>query len=189
MSFCAVNSPSLLFKWAIVGFVLATSLIAVMPSAHAATPQQLYGKSIVMNWIETRDQRDQADNGMWSEWKNFNATLKLSVYIASTGRLFMRQVGTTPLGSVTTDQVTGKGLVPSFSGRTMTIIEPGSGGVRRMDVQFDAGYSSCTARIVTAYEAGKTRIYVSPLTKHTLEVRAAPAGSITCAMQAGNALQ
>ncbi len=184
-----MNSTVLLFKCAIAGFVSVVSFFAVAPSAHAAAPQQLYGKSIVVNWIETRHQRDQADNGMWSEWKDFNATYKLSVYVGATGRLFMRQVGTTPLGSVTTDELAGKGHVPSFSGRTMTIIEPGSGGVRRMDVEIDAGYSSCTARIATAYEAGKTRVVFSPLTKHNIEIKSAPAGSATCSMQAGNVLQ
>lgn len=77
------------------------------------------GKSVVVNWSETRSQRNVGE----TEWRSVNASHSLSVYISTAGRAFTRQVNTTKKGSGTLDRVAGEGNVhTSFDGQSMTVI-------------------------------------------------------------------
>jgi len=144
------------------------------------------GKSVVVNWTETRSQRD----GDQTEWRNVSASHTLSVYVSTAGRAFTRQVNSTKRGSGTLDQVSGQAgnANASFDGQSMTFIRENRGGARRVVVRFDGSFTSCTASAGTGFESGKTHISVSPITKKQVEIRSITMGSVSCSVQAGNVL-
>lgn len=176
--------------------IAAASGIALLTSgaANAAPPAQLKGKSIVIDWSETRQQRDERPDGSWTPVRSVSATHKLSIYVSTAGRVFSRQTNSTRAGSGTTEQVAGEGggsfpvRTPSFAGQTMTIIGESRGGARRTIVDFDAGFTSCSARTATAFASGQTSRSVSPITKRKVEIMSVSAGGASCAMQNGNVM-
>lgn len=169
----------------------AIASAASSPTA-AAPPKQLQGKSIVVSWSETRQQREETPGGGWSEFRAIQASHKLTIYVSTAGRVFSRQVNTTGVGSATTDQVAGQGngpytiRAPSFSGQTMTVIGVSRGGARFIQITFDSAFASCTARSAMGFEANKTRIGLSPITKRKVEIRSVSVGAAECSMQSGN---
>lgn len=174
--------------------VAASVLLLAANTANAAPPAQLKGKSVVINWSETRQQRDEKPDGTWTPVRSISATHTLSIYVSTAGRVFSRQTNRTSAGSGTTEQVAGEGggsfpvRVPSFTGQTMTIIGEGRGGARRTVVDFDAGFTSCSARTATAFQEGKSAVSLSPITKRKVDVVSVTAGSANCALQNGNVM-
>jgi hypothetical protein len=161
--------------------------ILVSPTVTlAAPPSQLMGKSVVVNWTETRSQRNVGE----TEWRSVNASHSLSVYVSTAGRAFTRQVNSTKSGSGTLDQVSDQGgnVHTSFDGQSMTFIRENRGGARRVVVRFDGGFTGCTASAGTGFESGKSSISISPITKRPVEIRAVTVGSVSCSVQAGNVL-
>lgn len=163
-------------------------LDAGVANARSAPPPQLFGKSIVVSWSETRSQRHLGDR----EWSNVSANHILSIYVSSAGRAFVRQLNTTRSGSGATDHVAGKGSgpypvrVPIFSGQMLTVVGTTRGGARRTVVEFDATYSSCSARSGTGFQHGRTSVSFSPITKAYVEMRSVSVGNVTCSIQSGN---
>lgn len=154
-------------KQAILACIGMAFLGSTLP-AQAAPPKQLLGRSVTVNWTETRSQRHVGE----TEFRNVNANHTLMVYVSSAGRVFSRQVNNiTQVGSGQINQLgaarEGSYAVatPSFSGQAMTIVRVGQGGARRVAVAFDAGFSSCSATAGTGFEAGKTYTSYSPITK------------------------
>ena len=138
--------------------VVSIFVLLFATQVHAAgAPEQLKGKSIVVSWTETRQQKNED----WDNFRTVNASHNLSIYISTAGRVFSRQTNSTRAGSGSTEQVAGEGgggyaaRTPSFSGQTMTVIGENKGGARRTVLDFDAGFSSCSAKAATAFEAGK----------------------------------
>ncbi|MBI5320493.1 hypothetical protein [Bradyrhizobium sp.] len=163
----------------------AMSILAFPSVTMAAPPSQLMGKSVVVNWSETRSQRHVGE----TEWRSVNATHSLSVYISTAGRAFTRQVNSTRSGSGTLDRVAGEGNVhTSFDGQSMTVIRENRGGARRIVVRFDGGFAGCTASAGTGFESGKSSISMSPITKKLVEIRSVSVGGVSCSVQAGNVL-
>jgi hypothetical protein len=71
----------------------------------------------------------------------------------------------------------------------MTLFQPfTTGGMRRIDVAFDAAFGSCRAKVVSAREqgAGKMTAY-SPITKRQVEFQSISPGSASCSLRSGNA--
>jgi hypothetical protein len=176
--------------------VIAPTVIAVTISsaAMAAPPQQLLGKSIIVTWSNTRQQRDQKPDGSWTEFRSVQGSHKLIIYISTAGRVFSRQVNTVGARSGTIDQVAGESGGPyavrtsSFSGQTMTVIGAGQGGASRTQITFDSGFTSCTAQTMVGFEAGKTSVMLSPITKRKVETRSVEVGAVSCSMRSGNVL-
>ncbi len=174
---------------------LAGLLMCAASTAHAAPPDQLKGKSIVINWTETRQQRDERpDGGGWTDFKTVNARHLLNIYVSTAGRVFSRQTNTTGQGSGSVDQVAGERggafptRTPSFSGRTMTIVAETRGGARRTVVEFDAGFASCSARTATAFQEGQSSVSLSPISKRKVEIKSVTASGASCSVQSGNVL-
>jgi hypothetical protein len=171
-------------RTALLGMVMLLS-----PSlAYAGPPGQLKGKSVVISWTETRQQRDVGE----SEFRSVNASHTMSIYVSDAGRVFSRQVNRTRRGEGGTDQVAGEGggpfsiRTPLFSGQTMTVIGESRGGARRAVISFDAGFASCTAAASTGFEAGKSKIALSPITKKMVEIRSVTTNGASCSVQSGN---
>lgn len=167
---------------------VAVFLSAGSNVAQAGPPSQLLGKSVVVNWSETRSQRED-DN---PEFHTVNASHTLSVYISAAGRVFSRQVNSTRAGSGAMNQAPGQGggiyatRVPSFSGQSMTIIGETRGGARRTVVNFDNSFTSCSATTGLGFQHGQTSITISPITGQRVEMRSATVSSVSCSLQNGN---
>jgi len=146
----------------------------------------------VIAWQESRVQRNVGE----AEFRNVQASHTLSLYISTAGRVFSRMTFATRLGSAARDQVSGSARpsgaparVPSFSGRTLTMFLPfrGVGGMRRVTVNFDESFGSCSAKVIHAKEEGAaTRIGFSPITKKQIEFKEASAAGESCSVKSGN---
>ncbi len=169
-------------------FVIA--MLPLAPCYAAGAPEQLKGKSIVLTWTETRQQRNVGEG----DFRTVNASHRLSIYVSTQGRVFSRQTNTTRAGTGNIDQVEGEGggayapRTPSFSGQTMTVISANNGGARRAVIDFDAGFTSCNAKASTGFEAGRTKISLSPITHKRIEMKSVTSGGESCSIQSGNVL-
>jgi hypothetical protein len=168
-----------------------TTLVAMllMGEVHAANvPPALLGKSVVVTWNEVRTQREAGQ----AQFHQVQATHNLALYVSSTGRVFSRQTNRTRSGTGATEQVAGDNTatrVPRFQGRSLTLFMPytGGGGMRRVSVEFDDSYSSCTARVTHARQQGaRTQITFSPITKRNVEFQSATASGESCSIRSGN---
>lgn len=172
--------------------VIFVIFLLLAPRSYAAgAPEQLKGKSITVSWTESRQQK----NVGWDNFRTVNASHQLSIYISTKGRVFSRQTNSTRAGTGSTEQVAGEGgggpyatRTPSFSGQNMTVIGATQGGARRTLVDFDANFTSCKARVSTAFESGKTSVSVSPITHQRVEIKSAVTSGESCSMQNGNVL-
>jgi len=169
--------------------VLFCILALLSPTlAYAAPPEQLKGKSVVIAWTETRQQRNVGE----TNFRSVNASHSLSIYVSASGRVFSRQVNQTRAGTGATEQVAGEGggayptRTPVFSGQTMTVIGETKGGARRTVITFDAAFASCSATTSTGFEAGKSSISLSPITKKQVEIQSVTANGASCSLQSGN---
>ena len=169
----------------------AAAVAAAAPAHAEQAPAALRGNSVVVAWQEVRLQRNVGE----ADFRTVQASHSLSLYISSVGRVFSRMTFATRAGSATRDQISGTtpeagmARVPSFSGRTLTVFMPyrGVGGMRRVTVNFDEGFGSCTAKVIHAKEEGaSTRLGFSPITKKQIEFKEASASGESCAVKQGN---
>jgi hypothetical protein len=69
------------------GIVVSAALTLLSAAAHAGSaPKELYGKSIVVAWSESRDQRVETEK----EVRNFGQAVQMNLYISTAGRPFSR---------------------------------------------------------------------------------------------------
>ena len=166
---------------------MGLALPPAVSATAAAAPSQLFGKSIVITWSETRTQRNVGE----ADFRQVNASHNLSVYVSSAGRIFNRLTNTTRRGTGATEQVAGSQgarRVPSFRGKSMEMFAPfQSGGMRHVTVEFDAAFNSCSAQVTYAKPPGTTSsIAHSPITKRLIEFQSVTPGAASCAIQSGN---
>jgi hypothetical protein len=155
---------------------------------HAAdAPTELHGKSVVVTWSEARVQRNLGDK----EFRPVFGNQKLSLYVSSAGRVFSRFTNMTRAGTGSTEQVAGSdgaNRVPSFDGRSMSVLMPlASGGARQVKVEFRSGFDDCSAKV--SYEApagGAHSRGFSPITKKWIEFQSIAPVDPKCALQNGN---
>jgi hypothetical protein len=168
--------------------------VALTPHSTSAqdTPAGLRGKSIVMNWTENRIQRVV---GSSDEFRPRAIAQSLSVYVSTEGRLFSRRGMTNPKGDSGKREGVGQtgtsatgGLRDSrFQGDTLIVSTELGTGARLITVSFTNGFSSCTAAINVAIEAGKPTLTVKSLADgRTFEVKAVSADAVSCSMSSGN---
>ncbi len=167
---------------------LLTLAITPIGARAAPAPAALLGKSIVLTWSETRQQRRLGDQN----FQSVNAGHNLSMYISTAGRVFVRQTIRTGLGTGSGDQVSGSPqsqVVPSFAGQTMTLASPfRSGGMRRHVTTFDAAFNACTATVAFVKDVGRETAITGSLIdrQHLFEMQSIAVTNVTCAVQNGN---
>jgi hypothetical protein len=175
----------------ICGLSLGLGCFASYSAAGEAPPTQLRGKSIVVSWAERRIQRDEGQKN----FRPLNANRNITIYISTLGRVFSRATNTTQLGSGGSDQVQGESSsaharprIPSFSGQSMTYYQPmGPTGMRRLVIDFDGSFGSCTAKASWAKRVGaSTSIDWSPITKRMVEFQSVTMSGETCSVRDGN---
>ena len=171
---------------------LGAALLMAAPAAGAGPPAQLLGKSVVATWDESRIQRNVGE----SQFRPVHASHTISVYVGASGRVFSRLTITTRAGTGSSDQVQGqagsspnfRARVPSFTGRSMILFMPFSqGGMRRLIVDFDAGFTTCTARVSHAKQEGASTSYArSLITKRMVEFQSSTTSGEACSVRSGN---
>jgi hypothetical protein len=163
--------------------LLAFVLLGALP-ARAEPPAGLKGKSVVLRWTEHRVQRAEGH----AEFRPRTIDMGMSVYVSSQGRVFNRMQS----NSGSSDQVDGQGgdraaRIPSFSGRGMTIHQPLPALARRIAVEFDAGFNSCSASVILGKESGAASGTMRAFgTGRRMEIQSAKASGATCSVRAGN---
>jgi hypothetical protein len=168
----------------VLGMVIATQANA------ASAPDALKGKSVVLTWTETRQQRNVGEPSFYS----VNASRSLSIYVSTAGRVFSRATSSTRSGSGTIEQAPGEGggAYPTrtalFGGQTMTLIGETKGGARRTLIEFDASFASCSARVALAFQSGKTSVSLSLITKKYVEIKSVTMSGTSCSVKSGNVL-
>jgi hypothetical protein len=172
-----------------------TSLLVMLlaTQAHAAgPPEALKGKSVILTWTETRQQRYVGEPHFYS----VDASHNLSIYVSTAGRTFGRLTNSTRAGSGTAEQVPGQSggaygtRTTLFDGQTMTVIgvAKGGGGARRILIEFDASFASCNARVASGFESGKSSVILSMITKKYVETKSVTTSGASCSVKSGNVL-
>ncbi|MFL6817190.1 MAG: hypothetical protein ACJ8EF_04535 [Bradyrhizobium sp.] len=166
-------------------------LLLTTQQAHAAgPPEALKGKTIVLAWTETRQQRVVGD----PNFHTINGWHGLSAYVSTAGRVFSRRTMSTRAGSAAIEHAPrdGGGAHPTrsamFGGQTMTLIGETKGGAYRTVIEFDASFASCTARVALAFQPGKTSISLSPIIHKYIEIKSVTANGMSCSVKNGNVL-
>jgi hypothetical protein len=159
----------------------------------AAAPAALYGKSVVISWSETSQQRYVGEEN----FRTVQRSVQMSIYVSTQGRVFSRQTNTVGrAGTGSTEQVSGQRggehapgapRVSGFNGHEMALMGPLPGGIRHVLVSFDEGFTSCTATAGLAVESGKaTTNGKSPINGRPLQITKVTAGSASCSIRDGN---
>jgi hypothetical protein len=168
------------------GLIVASAvfLLARANAAYAGTPAQLLSKSVVIDWTDTRSQRD-GDN---PEFHTVNGSHTLSVYISSAGRPFIRQVNRTRVGSGGRDRAPGQNgsRAAVFEGESMTVFGQTRGGAQRTVVRFDNGFAACSATTGLGFQSGQTSVSISPITGRRVETRSLTVTGVSCSVRNGN---
>ena len=170
--------------------MILISTLALLPVPAFAASAQLYGKSVVITWIEERQQKIVGEETM----RNVARSGEFSVYVSDQGRPFsrMRYSFGSNRGAVRAgkrDAVGGEGggnRKVSFSGNTMNVtMRMGSGGARSIVVNL-AG-ESCSAQVIAGKEGGARQIRTkSIVTGNELEIVSIKTGAASCRVQNGN---
>lgn len=165
--------------------------LAMTTSGAFAAPAQLYGKSVIVSWTESRMQTTDRSATPVSK----TASGQLSVYVSDKGRAFSRVSMTVDRGRRGTasgqrDAVQGEGSARSvnFSGNSMTVAAPrGNAGALMIRVTFDSGFSGCSARAISGKSGGAayTRIH-SIVTGGTYDFYSVQTSGESCSIQGGN---
>lgn len=174
----------------------------LMGTAYAgAAPLQLYGKSVVVTWTENRVQTRRGSDVK----EQVAISQSLSVYISSAGRLFSRREavgraigggrrragGRSVYGSnehVGSQGVTSSGGSSStrFQGQSLLFDAAFRSGARRVEADFDAGYASCTARVIHGRAGGSATTAYRTLTGVDIVVHSMEVSSPSCRIVDGN---
>lgn len=167
-----------------IATVLACLAGTVLPAA--AAPEQIRGKSVVINWTEQRRERNPA-----GQEQTKSVPFVFTVYVSTADRIFNRL----SVGRGASDQVRGSkdqaGFAPRsvvFSGQRMTATNTFiSGGARQIAATFDGSFSSCSATVVIGRGSGgpiKQRLIGGGV----VELLSVNPGAAGCAVSQGNAL-
>jgi hypothetical protein len=166
--------------------VLAGAFMLIPCGAKAAAPPQLYGKSIVISWSETRvfrsDDRPQVSQHA------------MKIYISTAGRPFIRYTSGSRRGTGSREAVgflsrTGTGGMRKleFQGQSLVLVASFTNGARQVHAEFDRNYGGCTARVITGKASGVASFTQTSITgRGSIEVQSVSTGAATCSVEAGN---
>jgi hypothetical protein len=157
-----------------IGIATWVALVVAPLGARAAPPPALLGKSVVVRWNETRQQRFVGE----LSFRTVSASHNLSAYISTAGRVFIRQTNMVDGVSGKIEQVFGErpsepfpARVANFTGHLMTIVVPTFGEARLITAEFDATFESRGLKIISGKETGHaTSRTFSAITKRWVEI-------------------
>jgi hypothetical protein len=161
------------------------------PAQAQGAAAGLRGKSVIASWTEIRVQR----LGGIGEFTERAVANSLSAYISAEGRVFARRTvfssGSKRRGSGSQSSVgenAGGRQQASIQGRSLVIITNfRAGGARMARIDFDAGFSSCTANVILGRENGTAVVHGrSQIGGQALEIKSAKVTNPTCSIRSGN---
>jgi hypothetical protein len=180
----------------------ALSLPSIAESAPFPAP--LVGKSLTVNWNTNRQQKFEGSDEV--VLRVLSSSLR--VYISTTGRAFSKELvvvtgggggrrrggGGRGGGSFESDQApddsrnsTGGNRIVHFEGGALLVDSPFIAGARRISITFDAGYGSCSARVIFGREGGTGPIRQrSVLSGRRFEVVSIQTSAPSCSIMSGN---
>jgi hypothetical protein len=172
-------------------FLRATALVSLFlvlcSSAGIGQPAQLRGKSILMSWSDTREERNVSTGAVRSNIRQVN---DIRIYVSTAGRVFSEF--TRSSGRNSDVKLAGTALESSrqilhwsFEGRSLVAYQHLTRGARRIAIDFDAGFATCSVSVVNGKEDGKpllTENFQHTETKETV----INVTSTSCAIHDGN---
>lgn len=172
-------------KFSVMATVLACLAGTVLPAA--AAPEQIRGKSVVINWTEQRRERNPATG----QEQTKSVPFVFTAYVSTADRIFNRL----SVGRGSSDQVKGSSdpakFAPRavvFSGNRMTATNTFiSGGARQIAATFDGSFSSCSATVIIG-KGGGSSMKQRTIAGAVVEVLSVNPGAANCAVSQGNAL-
>jgi hypothetical protein len=176
-----------MFKFLLILAFVPISVNGAGAAPSGSAPSGLKGKSVILRWTESRIQRLVGEPA----FRPFNVTLEMSVYVSTQGRVFNRmQSNSGASGQVAGQGGSGPKRIPSFEGRSMTIMQPLQGLARRIAVDFDASFASCTASVIFGKETGATSGFMRAFgTKALQEIQSVTVSGTSCSVREGNVFQ
>ena len=175
-------------KYATIG--LLCSLAGVNPdvgNAASTAPLPLFGKSLTLSWQTSRVERHL----MSGQTRQFGASATLRVYVSTQGRLFTEKTGVA-LGPSTRGGQRHQEVSDSperrevrewrVEERSLVAYHEFRSGVRRVVVDFDKDYRTCSLKVSFAKLGGTENI----VRGNGWEIQSIEVSSPTCRVQAGN---
>jgi len=177
--------------------ILAVAACAPTCASAASAPPQLYGKSLNLSWTTTRTFTEEGVG------RTSSNTASMRVYISSKGRIFSQRQfergggafhrgggGRGGSGRTVTgpQEVAGEGSNVEvrewrMEGHSLVAYRTFGQGARRLSVDFDPSFTTCTLQVTFAKEAASGRITQRGGRREVLSINV---GSTSCSIEAGN---
>jgi hypothetical protein len=190
--------------WNAAFAILIGGVLSAPGMAEAATfPAPLLGKSVTVNWTASRQQKFEGMNEVVFR----SVSTSMQVYISTAGRAFTKE-SIYSSGGGRGGRSGGRGFGSSFQGEQgpgdarssvgrndVVHMEGGAlvldrkmiEGARRISITFDAGYGSCTARVIMGREGGTGALWGrNPINGRRFEIVSVDNGTPSCSVASGN---
>jgi hypothetical protein len=174
------------------------SLAVLVPASVQAgsAPTQLLGKSVTVDWTETREQRVEDDPHVTTQLHLTN----LKIYVSSSGRLFseltrvnQRTRGRTPSATGQQgpgDKASSRGAprVVHFEGGSLIVDQQrGDIGARRVTVNFGSNYTTCTATLIEGKSGAGPIHTTGMISGHSVTIYSMQVSTPKCSISEGPA--
>lgn len=178
-------------RWAVRAICLAAgaglSQLGHGPARAAGAPQGILNKTISISFGVSGNAR-----GADGQSHGFNTVVSRKIYVAGTGRLFMRHLAqradrpsVSRGGDFAPDDARqGKGDF-HFQGNTLVGVIPYQQGARQITVTFDSAFTSCSASVIDGHAGGEAIRRKGP-SGVTYELSSVTISSPSCSIREGN---
>jgi hypothetical protein len=160
-------------------------------AAATAAPPQLYGKSIIVSWTYNFMLRRA---GSQAPFHPQSFQHRMSIYVSSAGRPFVRHAATSPGGSGASERVGTGGLSygggprnVQFQGSSLVLhtLQQSQSYATQIKIDFDPGFANCRASAIFGRGAGVST-FKSISTGEMIEAQSALASDVSCSIKDGN---
>lgn len=161
---------------------LLGSLLAALPAmAHAQNaPAALRGNTVVVTWVEDKNQRPVGA----PEFRQERLRFSTSLYVNAEGQLLGLRFGNVDTGR---SRDYGSNFSAQFRRRSLEVTAAvGSNAARRIAIDFNEGFNACKARVIEGKSAGAKLWQNRTMDGRLLEVRSLTISGSTCSVQKGN---
>ena len=175
---CACSS---ILRIYLPALLLAGGCPLLPATAALAAPQQLLGKSVVVSWTDSMQNRKLDGTSYGSTHSQ-----QRIAYVSSAGRVFVKATNRSGNNVSNREMAPGaNGTSLRFEGNRMVAHAIFSGFARRLTVNFDSSFSSCTATIQYG-SAGGPRTWKT-LRGERVELQSVSPSEPSCSIREGNA--
>ena len=172
----------------VIGFFAVALATVSCAEVAVAAPQALRGKSILINWSESR--RERTESG---EERSRNTPFKMTIYVSTQDRIFNRL----SVGAGNSDQTAGSSDASRFASRSVvfsgsrvsvTNTFMGAAGARQISANFDANFTGCSANVAIGRSGTGQPVKQRLMGGGHVVLLSASVGSVNCSIIDGNAL-